>query len=123
MKYNIQATNFTLSNSIRDYVDEKIWSTVKRFLGHVPEQDIKLDIEIARITEHQKGEVWYAEINLKSGGIAVRIEARAESPTAAIDSAEEQLARELRRKKEKRNSRFREGARKIKEMMRGFRRG
>lgn len=121
MKYNLQAKNFTLSEHIRDYVEAKLIGTVERFMANVDPENIKLDIEIARTTDHhQKGEVWYAEVNLKSGDLAIRIETNAESPTAAIDLAQEELAREIRRKKEKKTSRMRRGARAVKDMLRGF---
>lgn len=121
MKYNLQAKNFTLSEHIRGYVESKLIGTIERFMGGADPESIKIDIEIARTTgHHEKGEVWYAEVNLKSGDLEVRIEKTAESPTAAIDLAQEELAREVRRKKEKKTSRMRRGARAVKDMLRGF---
>jgi len=123
MKYNLQGKNFTISEHIRDYIESKLITTIERFMGSIDPENIKLDIEIARTTDHhQKGEVWYAEVNLKAGDVEVRIETHAESPTAAINFAQEELARELRRKKEKKTSRMRRGARTVKDMLRGFRR-
>lgn len=115
---NITTPHIELTEDLADYLQKRLDSCDK----FLPEQGaMTCDVELARTTEHhQQGDVYYAEVNLSIDGTLHRATATAESMHAAIDEVKDELQRELRRKKEKDATRFRKGARKVKNMMRGW---
>ena len=106
-----------LTDAIRAYVEEKI-NHLDKFLDPTDES-IEAQVEVGKTTEHhQKGQVFRAEINLHLRGKYLRVEQAAEDLYAAIDLARDEMAREIKGAKEKNETLFRRGARKIKNLLR-----
>jgi putative sigma-54 modulation protein len=120
MNINIKTTNIELTNSIRDYLDKKM-AQVEKFIT-APNTEPIADIEIGKTTNAKNSaeDLFKAEINLQIEGKLYRYSAEEAELYAAIDKMKDQIAREVRKDKEKRRDFFRQGALKMKEMLRGI---
>ncbi len=66
MKINIKATNFDLTPAIRQYVEKKLNYLDKFLSRYIVKGGVEVNFEAGRTTRHhKKGEVFYAEANLK----------------------------------------------------------
>jgi ribosomal subunit interface protein len=116
---NLKTTNLKLDTQTREYLNKKIDGLSKFFDPN--DSSLKLDVEIGRISEHhQKGDVFRAEFNLSIGGKYYRAEETNESIMSAIDSATDELSKQLRRGKNKKETLFKRGGRKLKETFRNL---
>lgn len=114
MLVSLKNTNIKISQSIREYLDEKIVKLVEKLIKKSDEL-LKLDLEVGRITRHHKhGKVFRAEANLIIGSRNLYADAVGEDLHEAIDLLEEELEREIKKFKEKRTVLERQGARKFK---------
>lgn len=112
-----------LSESIYEYVDRKIGELDKfiQNVGDAPgdgERDpIQVDVEVARTTNHHnKGDVYRAEVNMTLPGKKNIVRATSEQHDlhVAIDEVKEEMQRQLKKYKGKRETRFYRSMRKIK---------
>ncbi len=101
MNINIKAKGFDLTPAIREYTEEKM-SHIERFVQKWDmEGGVELNFEVAKTTgHHNKGDVFYAEANLKVPGKLLRAEKEAEDLHAAIDAVKDMLAEEVKQYKE-----------------------
>jgi ribosomal subunit interface protein len=114
MKTNIKATNLELTAEIKKAIEEKI-GDLDRFL---PDAKTPLEayIEVARETRHhQKGEIFYAEVNLKIIGEVIRAEAREDNIFKAIGSLRNAIQELLGKYKKKQIAKREKAARIVKE--------
>lgn len=119
--YNIKHTNLDHYENIEDYLRKRL-AKLDEFVDD-DDTSVRADIELGKTTTDQRsGEIFRAEINLHIAGEYLRSEATREDLRAAIDEAQDDMARQLRKVQGKRETMFRKGARRIKEMIRGFRR-
>ncbi|NCN53220.1 ribosome-associated translation inhibitor RaiA [Candidatus Wolfebacteria bacterium] len=103
MKIHIKATGFDLTPALKNFIEEK-FNTLDKFVEKWNENDaVLLRIEVARKTNHHnKGDVFYAEVNLDLPGLeVVRIEDTGEDMYAAIISAKDRLKTDLLKIKER----------------------
>jgi ribosomal subunit interface protein len=115
MKLNVKATQFSLTPSVEEYINEKLIRTVERLTKRMDPESIRLNIEVAKTTKHhQKGEVWRADATLRLGGKSMRSEASGESIQEAIDLLEESLGMEIKGFKGKEEAVEKRQARKLK---------
>ena len=116
MNIKIRSTNFDITPAIDDYLRKKI-SSLQRFL---PSNDnILCEVEIGRTTRHHKsGDIFKAEINISQPGVK-QIYAVAEEIDiyTAIDIVRDETEREITSAKDKRNTLFKRGGMKIKELL------
>jgi len=118
MKIIVKATNTKLSPSINQYIEEKIGG-LDRFLKSFDPELIKANVEVGKTRQGQRrGEIFKAEVNLNIGGHLIRAEETEDSLMAAIDLVKDQLSREIRRYKDKKNTKFIRGARSWKKFWR-----
>lgn len=112
---NFKVTNAEVSDQLKDVTERKLASLAK-YIGDNP---AICDLQFEKVTNHhQQGNVFRVEINLEIGGQLSRAEATAENFEKAIDDAKAYLERELDSRRGKRETLWKSGARKIKEMMR-----
>lgn len=117
MHYNIKTTDFDMTPEISGYLDDRL-ATLEKFINK-DDESIKCDVEIGKVTEHhQSGKIFKAEINVSIGKELLRAEATEETIHAAIDKAKDDIARRLRRHKNKNTTLFRKGGEKIKNILR-----
>ena len=121
MNINIKTTSLELTPEIKKYVETKM-QALEKFLKRLDEKGaVEMQIELARTTEHhQKGNVYYAEINLGLPQNALRAEAESIDIRSAIDEVQEDLKRQIEKYYDIKETKFKKGMRKIKEMLRGF---
>jgi len=101
MKITIKNTQISPSPALADYIQKK-FSSLSKIIKKIEEKFIPhLNIEIARSTKHhQKGNVYYVEINLKLPKKTLRIEQYDNQVRVAIDKAKKRLKVALERYKE-----------------------
>ena len=117
---NLKITNFEIDTETRDYLDKRL-ENLKKFVD-LDNPNTNLDIEIGKTTEHhQKGDIFRSEFNLSISGEYYRSEEESQSITSSIDLAIEDLLKQLRRGKDKKETLFKKGGRKIKEILRNLR--
>ncbi len=116
IRKNIKITGLTLDKRTRDYLDEKI-STVLKLLKR--EDDILMKIELEKTTNHHlHGKIYRAEVTLDLPGRIFRAESSAEDMLPAIDKMKDEIVKELRKYKSKKEVTSKKGGRKIKEIIR-----
>jgi putative sigma-54 modulation protein len=121
MNITIKGTNIELTPAIRDYVEKKVGNLEKFISKHG--DNALVEVEVGKTTQHhQKGDIFRAEINLSLAGNAYQFRADAETTDlyAAIDLAHDEMEVELNRFKGKRESRYRRGAKTLKNLIKRF---
>ncbi|MCA9363776.1 ribosome-associated translation inhibitor RaiA [Candidatus Kaiserbacteria bacterium] len=113
---SLKSTNIELTPDQRALVDEKL-SHLDKFLPE-GETDVRCDVEVEKIAEHQSGKIYRVEVNLFIAGKLYRAEATEEQVEKAIDVVRNEVKREVKRAHNKAQSLFRRGGQKIKEMLR-----
>lgn len=111
---NYKATNTELNQRLQTLLEQKLTS-LEKFIGD--ETDVKIDAEFEKVAPQQSGTVHRVEVNLWVRGTLYRAEATALSYEEAIDQVRDELDKELRRARDKRESLIRRGGREIKEMI------
>lgn len=124
MKINIKTANLDLTPAISQYIEEKIGGLEKFISGDGLKQwdehrqaAVEADVEIARTTgHHRSGDVFRAEVNLKLPGRIVRAEAEEWDIRVAIDKIKDELQIEVKKYKNKQETKYRKGSRIIKKL-------
>jgi len=102
MNINITVKNLELSPAIKEYIEKKMNSLDKFMKKWETEGSVELNFDAGRMTKHHhKGNVYYAEANLKVPGNMIRARKTNEDLHAAIDEVKEVLAEEIKQYKEK----------------------
>lgn len=119
MNINIKATNIDLTNEIKDYVNEKVESLYK-FLPR--SADGVFFVEIGKESNHHQNgpDVFMAEIRFKLEGKDFYIKDTSGELYTAIDLIRDESIREIKERKEKSQTLFVRGARKIKKRIKGM---
>jgi ribosomal subunit interface protein len=119
IKVNIKATNLELKDSLRQHVNEKI-AGIEKFMNLKEVQEPIADVEVEKLfgQHHKNGEIYRAEINLQYAGRVYRTESTKEQIFVAVDDAQSEMIRRIRKSREKKSDLFRRGAKGIKRMLR-----
>ena len=112
----VKTSNFE-QTAIIERVLEKRLKTLEKFLT-ASEVKLVCNVELEKLTDQQTGRIFRAEINLQVGGTLFRAEATEMRMEDAIEKAKNELKTELVRTSGKRQSLFRRGAKRIKDMLR-----
>jgi len=116
---NIKTTNFEIDDRTRDYLNKRV-DSLRKFVD-LESPNIILDVELGKNTEHHnKGDIFIAEFNLSISGEYYRAEENSENIMSSIDLAIEELLKQLRRGKDKKETLFKKGGRKMKDLIRRF---
>lgn len=97
MNINIKATGMEMTDAIRSYAEEKMETLVK-FFDNI--QHIDIDVGM-NSNHHNKGNVYYAEVNMSIPGRLVRVVKEEADLYKAIDKVKDHLKVELEQEKEK----------------------
>ena len=101
MKVIIQAKNFKLNNALYDFITEKM-DDLARVIGRINDESIEARVEIGKPSgHHKKGDVFYAEINLKMPGKLLRAISENWDVRLAVTEVKDELQRQIRKYKEK----------------------
>jgi putative sigma-54 modulation protein len=122
MKINLQGKNIEITPAIHDYVMKRV-TNLGKLLDSIESEsgEVLVNFNVEKTTNHHKsGEVFRADCSVitKRGDYFASVDE--EDLYAAIDSVKENLFRDINKKKGKRNVLFYRGARKIKNMVKGF---
>ena len=97
MKLLIQGNNITVTDSIHDYVQQKVEKAVKHFQNITTKIDVHLSVNSnARVLDKHK-----AEVTVYANGTVIRAQEGSENLYASIDLVSDKIARQLRKYKEK----------------------
>ncbi len=98
MKLIIHGKNIEITDSIREYVHQKIEKAVNHFQNLTTEVDVHLSVaRNPRINTNQA-----AEVTIYANGTVIRAEESSESLYASIDLVADKIGRQLRNYKERR---------------------
>ena len=111
MTINIRGTGIELTEAIKSYAEEKMGHLTK-FFDNI--QHIAIDVGL-RSNHHNKGDVYYAEVNMSIPGHLVRVVKEEQNLYKAIDKVKDHLKVELEKVKEKMRRKDREELREQKE--------
>ncbi|MFA5172955.1 MAG: ribosome-associated translation inhibitor RaiA [Candidatus Paceibacterota bacterium] len=103
MNINITAKNLELTAPLKVFIEKKLES-ISKLVGKWEEKGaVEIDFEVARTTKHHhKGDVFYAEANLKLGRKEIiRAERSSNDIREAIDTVKDVLKEEVNRYKKK----------------------
>jgi len=90
MKVTIKATNLELTPEIKEAIEEKI-APLDKFIPNI-NMPLEAVVEVARETHHhKKGEIYYAEANIRMPGKIIRSEAREKNIYKAINTVKDEL--------------------------------
>lgn len=97
MKLLIQGNNIAVTDSIHDYVEQKLEKAVRHFQNIIGKIDVHLSVaRNARIESKHK-----AEVTVYANGTVIRAQEGSENLYASIDMVSDKIARQLRKYKEK----------------------
>ena len=129
MNLIIKTTNLSATPYLKTYIEEAISSVEK--LVTVPVKAVSAHgagwggealearVEVGRSTfHHKKGEIFFAEVNLRIGGQVLRSRSESLSIYTAVDEVKDELRRELNKFKGRREAVYRCGARAVSKIFR-----
>ena len=112
----VKATNLELGGGLRALIDQKLTPLGKLISDTATDGYCRVEVE--KLSEHQSGKIYRVEINLFTNGTPYRAEATEEQAEKAIDTARDELRRELQRVRGKHKSLLRRGGQALKRMLR-----
>lgn len=117
MHINIKETNITLTPEASEYLDKRLASLEK--LIDPDDTSAMADVEVGKTTtHHRQGNVFRAEINVRTAGKQFRAVAQESTLYSAIDRARDEILREMRRNKRKQIHLLKRSGAQIKEFTR-----
>lgn len=100
MKINFRVINLELTPEVREVIEEKIGS-LSKFISRI-KMPVEAFVEVSQETQHhQKGKVYYVEVNLELPGKILRAEAKEENIYKAVNVVKDELKILLKKYKEK----------------------
>lgn len=106
-----------MTPAISDYLDKKLGMLGKYVDLNDP--SVRIHVILGKMSSHHKtGDVFKVEVDLHMKGTHLHAESEKADLYAAIDDVKDELAGEIKKNKERRTSRVRRGAEKIKKMLR-----
>jgi len=108
MKANIKATLLELTPSLKFYIEKKLAAIEKLIRRFKKKGVVEAKVEVGRLTKHHhKGDVFYAEINLRLPGKLLRASEKALDLRSAIDIVKDIIHLEIEKYKTRESSRNR----------------
>jgi len=118
MTTNIKATNMELTLAISDYVNKKIESISK----FIPQgEKVVIYVEVGKTTNHHKqGDYFKAEFEVTIGGMKFFTDSKKSDLYKAIDDAKDEIVKQIKSNKKRKNTLFKRGATSVKKMIKGL---
>ncbi len=104
MLITVQATGVDMTDAIKQYAEEKM-EGLNKFFDNI--QKVEIDVGM-NSHHHNKGKIYYAEVNLHVPGKLIRMVKEAEDLYKAIDKVKDHLKVELEKIKGKMRNKQRE---------------
>lgn len=105
MQLDVTGKNIEVTDSLRDYVREKVERLTRHF-------DNVIDVHVVLAVEKHRH---FAEINVSASGAALHADAEDKDMYAAVDEMADKIDRQVRKHKEKRQQRDQAEIREAKE--------
>lgn len=100
MQIKIKSTNIELTESLKNYLEERI-NSCERIIKKI-EFPLEAYVEIEKMTKHhRKGDIFRAEIKLPLPGKLIYCDSKKDDIYLAITDLKDKLQRELKEYKEK----------------------
>src|ERR1035437_7628978 len=114
MNINIKATNMELTNAITDYVNKRL-AGVEKFIKEG--EKMIAYIEVGKTTNHHKqGDIFRAEFNIEISGAKFYTFSEKEDLYTAIEDAKEEIVRQIKTNKDRKQTLWKRGATSIKKI-------
>lgn len=97
MNLNINSTGIDLTEGIKQHVEEK-FGDLDKFFDNI--QKISVDVGM-RSQHHNKGKIFYSEVNVHVPGKNIRVVKEADDLYKAIDKVRDHLKSEIKEYKDK----------------------
>jgi len=118
MIINIKATNIELTSAIEEYVKGRL-DRIGKFIKEG--ESANTYVEVGKTTNHHKqGDFFRAEINMEISGNKFYSFSEKEDLYNAIDDAKEEIIRQITNKKARKQTLFKRGAKRVKEIIKGI---
>lgn len=118
IKINVKATNISLTPAISDYIKKRI-DALEKF--YKKEEEIIANVEVGKTTRHHKsGDVFRAEIHIRSRGNEYYATSEREDLYAAIDEVKDEIVRELTSTRKRALRLLRRGGAQIKNLLKSI---
>lgn len=118
MNISIKATNLELTPALKDYAEKRLQSIEKLTAG---EPTIVVDIGMTS-AHHKSGDIYKAEVRVTTPlGKQYFASSQKADLYEAIDDVRNEIVRELSSAKGKKETLFRRGSQKVKDLLKGFR--
>jgi len=112
MNIQIYSKNFDLTDSFRQYLDEK-FSALDKYQEHI----LNFKVELARDQHHNKGEVYTIDVHIQMPNRqAIMVRESHSDARAAVDVAQDKIARQIVKIKDRQVSKDRKQNRLIKSL-------
>ena len=108
-------TNIPVAYHLEELVTQKFQSLAHHVTG---DTTARCEVEFEKVAPHHNGPVYRVEANILCSGAVYRAVKTAESFEKAIDTVRAEIDRELQRARTKKQSLWRKGARRMKDIMR-----
>ena len=108
-------TGVEVNYQLQDLVKAKL-SSLDRYIGG--KDGNRCEVEFAKVAPHQHGDLYRVEVNIWSDGVLYRANEKSTNFESAIDKVRDVLDTEMKKSRTKKQSLFRRGARKMKQIMR-----
>lgn len=112
----------SVTEAVHDYVIKRI-TNLGKLLSGIEEKDGEVGVffDVSKTTNHHKsGEVYRADCSVMIDGKKFYASSEKEDLYEAVDEVKENLFREIRRSKNKKEALFLRGANKVKSILKGF---
>lgn len=106
MQIKIKTTQIELTDSIHDYIQEKM-DMLDKYLGEVIVTNCDFEVEKTKSNQN-KGNIYRAEANLSVPGELIRVEKTSSDLYKAIDKVKDHLPRSIKKYKEKKRDKKRQ---------------
>lgn len=118
MSINIKATNMELTSAISDYVNRRLVG-IEKFIRD--SEEMIAFIEVGKTTNHHKqGDIFRAEFNIEISGAKFYTFSEKEDLYVAIEDAKEEIVRQIKTNKDRKQTLFKRGATSVKKMLKGM---
>ncbi len=122
MQINLQGKNMSVTEAVHDYVIKRI-TNLGKLLSSIEDKngEVAVYFDVAKTTNHHKsGEIFRADCSVMIDGKKFYADSEKDDLYEAIDEVKENLFREIRRSKNKKEALFLRGANKVKNILKGF---
>lgn len=119
INFHIKTKEHDLTPAMTELVHEKL-GVIEKYVDTSGDHEVLAEVELGRRSNHHnKGDVYRAEVNLSYRGNVYRAVAKRSDAAEALDVLKDEITKQLRRNKGRRENLFVRGARQIKRMLRG----